>query len=170
MNPQIIDSSSTNPSSINSCPSSDLPRCQHRTRSGRRCRQAVSSIKAGFCSTHAHSYCNRSEEADLSAYLTAGITDFKSAVAIGEFLSRLLRLQAEDRISPRRAAVMAYTANLVLRTLPAIEAELHPEDEIVRLDFGDLPRPRDSRHAPPSHPDMSWLAPLSGTATPESSS
>jgi hypothetical protein len=36
---------------------------------------------------------------------------------------------------------MAYTANLLLRTLPAIEKELHPEDEIIQVDFGDLPRP-----------------------------
>ncbi len=116
MNEQPINSSSTN----------DLPRCQHRTRTGRRCRHAVSSIKAGFCSTHAPAHSNRSEESDLSAYLTAGLSEFKSAIPINDFLSRLLHLQAEDRIPPRRAAVMAYTCNLILRTLPAIEHELNP--------------------------------------------
>jgi hypothetical protein len=165
MNEQSINSSSTN----------DLPRCQHRTPTGRRCRHAVSSIKAGFCSTHAPAHSNRSEQSDLSAYLTAGLTDFKSAVTISDFLSRLLHLQAEDRISPRRASVMAYTCNLLLRTPPAIEHELHPEeeDDVVRVEFGDLPRPPGSpryrEHAPPSHPDMSWLAPVSDTPGPKES-
>jgi hypothetical protein len=36
---------------------------------------------------------------------------------------------------------MAYTCNLLLRTLPAVEEELHPEDEVFKVDFGDLPRP-----------------------------
>jgi hypothetical protein len=134
----------------------------------------VSSIKAGFCSTHAPAHSNRSEQSDLSAYLTAGLADFKSAVTISDFLSRLLHLQAEDRISPRRAAVMAYTCNLILRALPAIEHELHPEDEPVTISFGDLPRPPGSpryrEHAPPSHPDMSWLAPVSGTPGSKESS
>ena len=44
----------------------DLPRCQHRTRTGRRCRHAVSSIKAGFCSTHARAHSNRSKQSDSS--------------------------------------------------------------------------------------------------------
>jgi len=126
---------------INSIPTNDLPRCQHRTPTGRRCRHAVSSVAAGVCSKHAITRPIRIEEGDLSAFLTAGLTEFKSAIPINDFLSRLLHLEAEDRIHPRRAAVMAYTCNLLLRTLPAIEDELHPEDEIVQVDFGDLPRP-----------------------------
>jgi len=158
MNEQSINSSSTN----------DLPRCQYRTRTGRRCRHAVSSIKAGFCTTHAPAHSNRPEEPDLSAHLTAGLTEFKSAVPINEFLSRLLHLQAQDRISPRRAAVMAYTCNLILRTLPAIDRELHleNEDDFVRVEIGDLPRPQRDKPAPPSHPVMDWLNP--GSDVPNS--
>jgi hypothetical protein len=126
---------------INSIPTNDLPRCQHRAPTGRRCRHAVSSAAAGVCPKHAVSHVIRLEESDLSAFLTAGLTEFKSAIPINDFLSRLLHLEAEDRVHPRRAAVMAYTCNLLLRTLPAIEEELHPEDEITQIDFGDLPRP-----------------------------
>jgi hypothetical protein len=126
---------------INSIPTNDLPRCQHRTPTGRRCRHAVSSPAAGVCSKHAISHIIHLEESDLSATLTAGLTEFKSAIPINDFLSRLLKLEAADRIHPRRAAVMAYTCNLLLRTLPAIEEELHPEDEVFKVDFGDLPRP-----------------------------
>ena len=115
----------------------DLPRCQHRTRTGRRCRHAVSSAAGGLCAKHAPSRPNRFEESDLSASLT----EFKSAVPINGFLSRLLLLEAEDRISPRRAAVMAYTCNLILRTLPAIDRELHPEDQDERQIIIDLPPP-----------------------------
>jgi len=142
--------------SINSSSTNDLPRCQHRTRTGRRCRHAVSSIKAGFCTKHAPAHSNRSEEPDLSAYLTAGLAEFKSAVPVNEFLSRLLHLQAEDRISPRRAAVMAYTCNLILRTLPAIEHETNPQNEEQQW-IMDLPGPRRDDLIPPSHPVMDWL-------------
>jgi hypothetical protein len=45
---------------------------------------------------------------------------------------------------------MAYTCNLLLRTLPAIDRELHPEleDDTVTIDFGDLPRPQRDRPTP----------------------
>ncbi len=82
MNEQSINSSSTN----------DLPRCQHRTRTGRRCRHAVSNAATGLCTKHAPSRANHIEESDLSTSLTAGLTEFKSAVPINEFLSRLLLL------------------------------------------------------------------------------
>jgi hypothetical protein len=148
MNQPFVNSSSTN----------ELPRCQHRTRGGRRCRHAASSIKAGFCPTHAPAHSNRSEESDLSAYLTAGLTEFKSAVPINDFLSRLLHLEVEDRISPRHAAVMAYTCNVILRTLPAIDKALNPQDDEQQITI-DLPRPRRDQPAPPSHSDMTPLSP-----------
>jgi hypothetical protein len=66
--------------------------------------------------------------------------EFRSAVAINRCLGELLKLQASNKISPRRADIVAYTCNLLLRTLPAIERELHPEyDETPRLDFSDWP-------------------------------
>ncbi len=151
MNEQSINSSSTN----------DLPRCQHRTRTGRRCRHAVSNAATGLCAKHAHSRPNRFEESDLSAYLTAGLTEFKSAVPVNDFLSRLLLLEAEDRISPRRAAVMAYTCNLILRTLPAIEHEVNPQDDEPRIII-DIPRPDRNEPVPLSHPVMDWLNPGPG--------
>ncbi|HXY23660.1 MAG TPA: hypothetical protein VEI73_03365 [Candidatus Acidoferrum sp.] len=104
----------------------DLPRCQKRTRNGR-CRMLVPDHSSSFCPEHARSAVNFRRAADLSTLLTEGLTDFKSATPINDFLSRLLLHQAEGRIPPRRAAIMAYTCNLLLRTLPAIEHELHPD-------------------------------------------
>jgi len=121
-------------------------RCEHRFVNGTRCRLLVPNPESLFCPTHAHLPEHEHAPANLSAAPTAGLTEFKSAIRINDFLSRLLHLQAEDRIPSRRAAVMAYTCNLLLRTLPAIERELHPEleddDDNFRIDLGDLPRPR----------------------------
>ena len=40
---------------------------------------------------------------------------------------------------------MAYTCNLLLRTLPAIDRELGIEEEIIRVEPGDIPRPDHSQ-------------------------
>ena len=119
-----------------------------------------------FCRTHAHLPEFEHAPVDLSATLTAGLTEFKSAVPINEFLSRLLLLQAEDRIPPRRAAVMAYTCNLILRTLPAIDREIHPELEDEPQIIIDLPRPRRDDPVPRSRPVTDWLNP--GVGVPNS--
>jgi len=66
---------------------------------------------------------------------------------INDFLSALLVHLAQDRISARRAAVLAYITNQLLRTLPAIEKELEaqsPEDAPGTAIVLDLPRPHRS--------------------------
>jgi hypothetical protein len=143
----------------NSNSNNDSSRCEHRFMNGTRCRLLVPNAESLFCCSHAHLPEHQHAPVDLSGTLIADLTDFNSAIPVNEFLSRLLRLQAQDRISPRRAAVMAYTCNLILRTLPAIEHELNPPEEEQQIIF-DLPRPRrDDVPVPPSHPVMDWLAP-----------
>jgi hypothetical protein len=115
--------------------------CLQRSPSGRHCRLPISDAATGLCNKHAASRQKGLDQADLAASLIGDNQEFRSAVAINHSLGELYKLQARNRITPLRAAVMAYTANLLLRTLPAIEKELHPEDEPFRLDFGDLPRP-----------------------------
>src|SRR6266851_781036 len=138
MNEQSINSSSTN----------DLSRCQHRTRTGRRCRHAVSSAAAGLCSKHVLSRPNRFEDSDLSANLLGQLTELKSASDLNQVLSNLFRLLSQDRIAARRAAVLAYIGNLLLRTLPAIAHETNSNVENPRIVI-DMPRPdRDCRPIP----------------------
>jgi hypothetical protein len=75
--------------------------------------------------------------------LTADLKEFRSAIPINDFLARLLLLLAQDKISPRRAAVLAYITNQLLRTLPAIDRELNPKEdpnEPPQFIF-DAPRP-----------------------------
>ena len=157
MNQKHANSNSTNVSSLPHV--SPEGRCHHRFINGTRCRLLVPNAESLFCRTHAHLPEHEHAPVDLSATLTAGLTEFKSAVPINEFLSRLLLLEAEGRISPRRAAVMAYTCNLILRTLHAIDKGLHPEDQDERQIIIDLPRPRRDDPVPPSHPVMDWLTP-----------
>jgi hypothetical protein len=102
---------------------------------------AVSESDSGLCSRHATQLKSDLDQADIAAKLIGDAQEFRSAVAINRCLGELLKLQVLNKILPRRAAVIAYTCNLLLRTLPAIEHELHPEDEPVTIEFGDLPRP-----------------------------
>jgi hypothetical protein len=120
--------------------------CQHRSPSGRRCRMAPSDTDPGLCSRHAAMRQKDLDQADVASQLIGESEEFRSAIAINRSLGELYKLQARNRISPRRAAVMAYTANLLLRTLPA-EKELYPNGEWPEL--GDLPRPRDTWPVPP---------------------
>ncbi|HYL85906.1 MAG TPA: hypothetical protein VE263_16885 [Candidatus Angelobacter sp.] len=93
-----------------------------------------------FCPEHTRAAATAFRRAaELSTLLTEGLPDFKSATPINDFLSRLLLHQANGLIPPRRAAVMAYTCNLLLRTLPAIEHEVESAPQQI---IWDLPRPK----------------------------
>jgi hypothetical protein len=90
--------------------------CRHRTRTGRRCRFPVSENSA-LCFRHATRLDAKLVDADLSAAFGNEPLDFRSAVQINDFLAKLSGLLTQNRISSRRAAVLAYIANLELRTL-----------------------------------------------------
>src|SRR5216684_4857015 len=112
--------------------------CKRHTRNGR-CRLPVADALTSLCAEHARRQQKRDKAANLSAELIAGLTEFKSAIPINDFLSRLLLFKAQDRIPPRRAAVMAYTCNLLLRTLPAIDKEVHPPNDAPQQIIFDIP-------------------------------
>jgi hypothetical protein len=125
-----------------SVPSSTLLHCQHRSASGRRfCRMPISDPESGLCPRHAAALKKQRDCADLAAKLIGATEEFTSAVTINHSLGELYKLLARDEISPRRAAVMAYTGSLLLRTLPAIDRELHPPDAEQQI-IWDLPRPK----------------------------
>jgi len=107
-------------------------RYQHFYPNGRRSRLS-SSTHPNFCSTHAPLPQNQPAR-EIASVLTADLT---SAVQINDFLARLLLLLAQDKISTRRAAVLAYITNQLLRTLPAIAKEDGPENSQVIYCKGD---------------------------------
>lgn len=138
----------------NSVSVNDPSRCQHRTSTGKRCRLRIVDPQSGLCFRHSSLCIEAAKASDLRATLAGDITEFEDAHSVNKFLSRLLILLAEDRVSPRRGATMAYTCNLILRTLTVGMQELrvHGGDEPQRVDvdFGDLPRSIRTQPSPAS--------------------
>jgi hypothetical protein len=99
------------------------PVCRHIYDSGRRCRFPVLP-SANFCVRHVESQLKANLEADLTRHFGPQPLNFGSATEINEFLCSVARLTIENRISVRRASVLAYIASLELRTLPVIDHEL----------------------------------------------
>ncbi len=99
------------------------PVCRYIYDSGRRCRFPVLP-SANFCVRHVESQLKAKLDADLTRHFGPHPLNFRSACEINEFLCSVARLTIEDRISVRRASVLAYIASLELRTLPAIDHEL----------------------------------------------
>ena len=139
-----------NVKSAKSSPINDSSRCIQRFANGKRCTN-FARHDSNFCQSHAKMSEARRQAADLADDLTGGLDKFTSPVAINDFLSRLLLLLAQNRISPRRAAVLAYITNQLLRTLSAIEKEIAPDARkkaapIVIWDIPGFPRERTEVH------------------------
>ena len=129
--------------------------CQHRSASGRRfCRMAVSDPASGLCFRHAAEQKRNKDAVNLASQLIGDTQEFTSAVAINRSLGELYKLLARDEIAPRRAAVMAYTCNLLLHTLPAMERELHLPNKgqlvVIDIDSAVARRAQESLRAPES--------------------
>jgi hypothetical protein len=91
-----------------------------------------------FCPKHTHVAAPpQPDPVEVASTLTANLDDFTSAAQINDFLSRLLLLP-QDKISTRRAAVLAYITNQILRTLPVIAKE---EDAKPTTIIADMPGP-----------------------------
>ena len=97
---------------------------------------------------------------DIAAGLTARLTDIRatlqSAKGVHDSLAELYILLAQDRVSPRRAAVLAYLSSLLLRSLenaeksPASSSRPKPPVKII----WDLPHPpREDEHGTESEGD-----------------
>jgi hypothetical protein len=97
-------------------------RCSHLDPRGRQCRTLARDPCSGLCPHH---LAEQQQElaADHFAHLTTRCHFFQIAQGINHSLLNLYQLLAQNRISPRRAAVLAYISSLLLRTLPAIIAD-----------------------------------------------
>ena len=125
MNPQT-----PNPNGINEVQASQSrpapgARCHRRTRHGHQCRlRSVSP--GGLCFRHAslQSQVKQPMDIDLSGDFAAQLAELKSAEQINDFLGKLLILVLQNRISVRRAAVLAYITNQLLRTVSIMNKEV----------------------------------------------
>ncbi|MBZ5702230.1 MAG: hypothetical protein LAN84_10310 [Acidobacteriia bacterium] len=127
--------------------------CQHRSPSGRRCRLPLADPSSTLCLRHAVHRQKVRDAADLAVALTGQSDDFQTAAGIHHSLSELYRLLARNCISPRRAAVLAYISQLLLRTLPAIGQERDPgssPEATGPVIVVDVPRPIRTQDGQPS--------------------
>jgi len=146
MTPQFAKSSSINNSA----------RCNYRFPNGMRCR-LIGFGSQPFCPRHTQPAAPpQPNPAEIASTLTADLDDFTSAAQINDFLSRLLLLLAQDKISTRRAAVLAYITNQLLRTLPAIAKEANSEGTTIIF---DMPGPERDRTAPDQNPTQPTASP-----------
>jgi hypothetical protein len=109
-------------------------RCRHQFANGTRCRLLTRYSDSNFCPRHAAHPDAHVIDTDLSSAFADEPTDFRSAAQINDFLAKLTSLLIQNRISSRRASVLAYISSLELRTLPAIDHELNPGQN----DFGPI--------------------------------
>ena len=143
----------TQPSIINEPATTASPRCQHRSLKGR-CRQLATGPASTLCFDHARAEQQAKNDFTLLAPLVRKCEEFQSAEALNETLGALHNLLAEGRISPRRAAVIAYVDSLILRTLPAMAKENGATSIIFDMPGPDRDRPqsdptdRDTKAAP----------------------
>ncbi len=94
----------------------DSSRCHHRYPNGKRCRLPAAPSQSGLCALHFRFPApaglallpSPSDFEDLSADL---LPESEGSTPISKFLSRLLVLVTKGRITPRRAAVLAYLTN-----------------------------------------------------------
>lgn len=112
-------------------------RCRHYTAAGRRCRHTVLDCASGLCFRHMSRPFQPTDEDLSSAFV--GLSGFQSAVEIHSFLAQLTVLLVQNRISTRRAAILAYLGQTLLRTRQAVDLELNPNEEQIIF---DLPRPK----------------------------
>jgi len=110
---------SSNPSPINNIANS-APRCQHRFANYKQCR-LPSSADSPLCPHHAKLAQSLAAEADHSKFLFKSCQSFQTAQGVNHALANLFELVAKNRISPRRAAVLAHIGGLLLRTHAAID-------------------------------------------------
>ncbi len=142
MNPQTPNPNGTNV--VDASPSAPAPgvRCYRRTCHGHQCRLRPLS-PGGLCFRHAslQSQVKQLVDVDLSGDFAAQLAELKSAEQINDFLRKLLILVAQNRISVRRAAVLAYITNQLLRTVSIMNKENEDEPQIIC----DMPRPERDR-------------------------
>ena len=114
-------------------------KCRHFTPRGRQCR--LPALRSGLCFRHAALQLQPAQpvDVDLSAHFLIQLDDLQSADQINQFLAKLLILVVQNRISARRAAVLAYITNQLLHSLVAIKRE--SDSQPVQWDFSDCPRP-----------------------------
>src|SRR6266436_3905662 len=145
MNPQTSTPSSTGAMPV----ATGHEKCRHFTAHGRQCR--LRALRSGLCFRPASLQLQQPQpvDVDLSADFLIQLDDLQSAEQINQFLAKLLILVVQNRISVRRAAVLTYITNQLLRTVSIKNKE--DKDNPPQIIF-DMPGPDRERVPSPEPP------------------
>lgn len=113
-------------------------RCHYRDRAGRRCRRDRMHNHPTYCFFHARpegesdlppdspqAVGNGSGPADTTLEdLLGPLQDYRTAAGVNFTLGRLLLLVADNRLSARKAHLIAYICQLLLQSVPAVAKEI----------------------------------------------
>ena len=100
--------------------------CTYTTSDGRHCRMFRSADHPDLCDHHAQKELRSLDRAvilPLAAQLLGPLKDFRSAAAINAAVGNAFVQLADGRLDPRRAAVLAYMAQLLFQTLRKVSWE-----------------------------------------------
>ena len=105
--------------------------CQFQYRTGRKCRLARHHSHPSLCLDHATKEEKRLAPGLIAAELASLSGGFQTATDLNHVLGKLFSLLVSDRISLRKAAALAYVAQLLLQTLSSVQHE----HRLVHSDF-----------------------------------
>jgi hypothetical protein len=143
-----------------------LPQCTNITPAGRHCRSSASDPDSLYCRSHLRSVKPALTASNPLHDLPPDLRQLSTIADVIGFLSRLLTLLSENRISPRRAAVLSYIANSMLNAMreqrlseqAEAKAESHAEQaQTIRIDWTGVPGP--NRAPQITAPEISAPAP-----------
>ncbi len=145
--------------------------CCHHTATGRRCRSTRSSSDSCLCPRH-----RAIEQKLLSAEpddLTPEFTDLEDSLqtvdGIHNSLAELYVLVVQDRISPRRAAVLAYVSSLLLRSLANAEKNAAKSKPRTQIIYNWAPREDHAQPKTSAPAQQSATSPAPANAKPAAS-
>ena len=104
-------------------------RCAYFVAKGRRCRLPAGPGSSMFCPQHAPFGSQNPDTIDLSPALLGHLSGLRNPEDMQEVLGRIFFLLAEGRITTKRAAVLTYIVQQLLRTLPAIDRQQKAAEE-----------------------------------------
>jgi hypothetical protein len=108
-------------------------------------------VKLGvlFCATHAKQNA-LTDPSDPLAELASEFGDLCEIHEVSQFLSKILKLACQNRISLRRATALTFIANSLLTSFRLLNAEdriAAKDPENLRIDWTCVPRPDRDRHS-----------------------
>jgi hypothetical protein len=105
-------------------------RCRARNRDNTRCRHHADPFSR-LCPKHSLRPTDLPEDTDLSHKFGPEMDDLSTAVHINAFLTTLVQCVVKNEISARRAAVIGYLTNQIIRTLPPSNTNsIHPPTKL----------------------------------------